>query len=495
LVLNIFVNSLFAINLRLRKVILISSMLLISAILILNTIRIAACQENLPSDSQISEAGINYFNYLKDRGYPIASYETIKVHKAGGWYGGGSDIVNYVIFIAYWQQDSYYSDGPYAILVQSSLGEWAFREPFPGEYHLLEGYSLGWVTTDGATTDEDSEERPEDGSVGGEDLVGGEDRFPLELIIGLVVLIAVIAGLGFFGKNLAKGKKADTPRKTRTYALPPAQTAQVFEQLPYSLIDPVVKKWIEENPIYPGYWFVTSDGKFVTNEINPEYTIPVEWIKGTSDYQLAEIFSTPVPSAKHEMNADAMQWLAKNVAPELLEKFTLGSWSKLKEDQKKEAFKKFEDLLAFSFEIPPLDIEFDPNLEYEAAYDRNAKPPKIQVKPSGRTWDSPMMAIRAITHEFQHHIQHVAPEKLIGGTPAYRNAVQKNVENYISYEDDPVRYAGQLIERDAESIAKNMANAISKAAYERKLERLVETIWGKTGLKILKKPSKIRRGR
>ncbi|MDI9644144.1 MAG: hypothetical protein QFX35_02855 [Candidatus Verstraetearchaeota archaeon] len=448
---------------------------MLSIIIISNAVTPANAYSELPSDGEISAAASEYFNYLKGRGYPIQSYQAIKVHKAGGWYGGSSEIVNYVIFVAYWQQGSYYNDGPYAILVQGSGGAWSFREPLPGEYHLLEGYSLGWVSSNGGG-----------GGGGGDD---GSDEFPLEVLIGLIVLVAVIAGLGFFGKNLAAGKKGKTPSAKAAFANPPppqASGAATATQAPAPQVDPDVQRWIDNNPVYSGYWMVTPDGRYVTNTINPLYTIPVDWIKGTSSYPDAEIFSTLVPEKEHETFGHFVGQTMKIIGYPNLHDFTKKSWDALSDDQKKARLKEFSDMLAELHEIPKIDVDFDPNSRFTGYYDWNSNPPKIVIRSNGDEWNSPEYLLGTISHELQHHIQTNFPNKLKGGTPQYINAMNKNLANYTHYDVDPVQYAGQLMERDAESIRKHISRNVSRVAYERKLEMLVESVWGENGLNILK---------
>ncbi len=448
-----------------------------------------SCPE-LPTDEQIQEAAREFYNNLKERGYPIEEYRAIKAF----YYIDQNRVLNVVLFFAIWEEGSWaeesFGNGPYAVLVgeyrQNKL-HWFFSEDVEIPRYWMAGWQIPFECEDGAP-EETEDGLPTDGGEG----------FPLGIITAITVLIAVMAGVGVL--LLSKGKKAPTMKRNQIYTPPPppptppptAPATAVPQvqpsQMPYSQIDPAVRRWLEKNPIYPGYWYVTQDGKYVTNEINPDYTIPVEWIKGTSSEPLAELFSTPVPEMAQSLHSSRITALIKRNNPELLDKLTLNSWRELSEDQRRDLLQKFANTLAEQLKTPSINVELDPNLEYSAVYDWNSDPPRIQI--SSRSMNCPSYSIGLVTHEFQHYIQHTATEKLPGATLEYLNAMKKNLENYIHHSVDPVRYAGQLWERDAESIAKIMSNKISEAAYRQKFERLVETIWGKEGLEILNKQYK-----
>jgi len=473
------------VNYVLKKVVPIFLTLSTIAILLSNAQGSFSCPD-LPTDEQIQEAAREFYDNLKERGYPIAEYRAIKAF----YYIDKDRVLNFVLFFAIWEEDSWAEEsigsGPYAVLVgeyrQNKL-HWFFSEAVEIPRYWMAGWQIPFECEDRAP------EKTEDGLP-----PDGGDGFPLGIITAIAVLIAVMAGVGVL--VLSKGTKAPPMKGNQIYSPPPppprppspAQTAPQVAQQPYEEIDPAVRRWLENNPIYPGYWYVTQDGEYVTNEINPDYTIPVEWIKGPSSEPLAEIFSTPVPKIAQSLHSSRITALVKRNKPELLDKLTLNSWRKLSEDQRRDVTQKFADILADRLEISSINVELDPHLEYSAVYDWYSDPPRIQISPG--TMNCPAYSIGAVTHEFQHYIQHTAPEKIPGATPEYLNAMKKNLENYIHHSVDPVRYAGQLWERDAESMAKIMSNKIIKAAYQQRFERLVETIWGKEGLEILNKQSK-----
>ena len=479
----------------------------------------------MPSDDYIEKAAEEYFIKLKrpwaspedEKLYAgLVGYEISKVHSITQRSSPRPMVCisNEVFFIGRWEEGSYgaevYGDKPMASLDRfygSNEGDYYWEFSQVGV--VASGYSNmdfkpGWFINPEWGDKiyawwcypEDSDGSEDGGSNGGKD--DGADGFPLGIIIGLTVLVAVIAGVGLFAISLVTGKKAGYMAKTRIRPPPPppppspdqaAPQVQITQQ-PYSEIDPAVRKWMENNPIYPGYWYVTPDGKYVANEIYPDYTIPVEWIKGTSSEPLAELFSTPVPDMEHSLHSSRMAALIKRTNPALLDKFTERSWRELDEGQRRDVLQKFADTLAKQLKMPRINVELDPNLEYPAVYDWNSNPPRIQIRPSGSMWESPFHSIGTINHEFQHYLQHTAPEKVVGGTPEYVNTLKKNLDNYIHPSVDPVRYSGQLWERDAESIAKHMREKISKAAYRQKLEKLVEAVWDKEGLEILNKLDK-----
>ncbi|GEM_PF-1435456 len=515
--------------LRLRKVVQVFLVLSIFATLILSAIS-DEYGPPMPSDDFIENAAEEYFLELKQPKFSpedeelyagLVGYEIRRVHNVTQVSSPRPKvcIYNEVLFIGHWEEGSYgaevYGDRPIGSLdrfYDSNEGDYYWKFSMVGVVasgYSNMGFKPGWfINPDWGDKvyawwcySKDSDGSEDDGSYDGEDgsSYDGEDSvsddFPLEIIVGLTVLVTVIAGVGLFVISLVSGKKTGSMTKTQIHPPPPpppfsaeaAPQVQLAEQ-PYSEIDPDVKRWIENIPVYPGYWYVTPDGKYVTNTINPDYTIPVEWVKGTSTEPLAELFSTPVPNMQHRVFSSRITALIKRNNPELLDKLTLGSWRKLDGDQQRSVLEKFADNLAEQVGMPQIKVELDPELDYGAAYDWNSKPPRILINP--KSMNCPAEAIRVVTHEFQHYVQHTAPEKIVGGTPEYIDALKKNCDNYIHHSDDPVRYAGQLWERDAENMARIMREKINKAAYRQKLEELVEVVWGKEGLEILNKLNK-----
>jgi len=477
----------------------------------------------LPGDDYIENAAEFYYQDLKYNTYldwvdDLVGYEIRKVHRISE-YPDEVCIENGVIFIGRWEAGSYgaenIGDFPLARLIyitEDGESGWLF-EGGDKQTAIAKLYNRpGWFTkpewgltvysswcypkgSDGGIdgNSDGDQDGWSDGIEDGIPIYGGLEGFPFETIVGFTVAAAVIAGVGLFVKSIVAGKKADSMAKASARSAPkPAAPAQAAPQVqtaqqPYSEIEPTVRRWIENNPIYPGYWYVTADGKYVSNEINPEYKIPVEWIKGTSSEPLSELFSTPVPDMEHSLHSTRMAALIKRTKPELLDKLTEGSWKKLDESQRRYILQNFVDTIAQQLKVPSVKLEFDPNLDYPGIYDGGSGTPRIQIKSSGNMWDSPFHSVGIITHELQHYLQHVAPEKLVGATKKYIDVIKKNADNYIQHKVDPVRYAGQLYERDAESIGKHMREKISRSAYQHKFEKLVEAVWDKEGLKILDK--------
>jgi len=475
----------------------------------------------MPSDEFIENAAEEYFNELKQPKFSpedeklyagLVGYEIRKVHSITQVSSPRPKICisNGVHFIGHWEEGSYgaevYGDRPIGSLdrfYDSNEGDYYWKFSMVGVVasgYSNMGFKPGWfINPDWEDKvyawwcySKDSDGRKDGGSYDGEDSVS--DGSPLETVVGVAAGVAAVAGVGFFVKTLAAKKKTGSMAKALARPPPksqvPAKAAPQVQatQQPYSEIDPTVRRWIENNPIYSGYWRVTPDGRFVTNELYPDYNIPIEWIKGTSTEPLTELFSTPVPNMEHSLHSSRIVTSIKKQNPELLDKLTIGSWKKLNDGERMNIVHKFADTIAKQHNMPSIKVELDPNLEYRAVYDWNSEPPRIQISPN--VLEDPAGSIRTITHEFQHHLQYTDPEKLPGGTKEYVNAIKKNLENYIHPSIDPVRYAGQLWERDAENMAKQMSERISKAAYRQKFEKLVEFVWGEEGLKSLNRIEK-----
>lgn len=182
--------------------------------------------EELPTDGEIASAAKEYFDYLKGRGYPVASYKTLKVHKKGGWYGGSDETVNYVIFFIYYKSGSPYNDGECAILIKSGA-KWVFREPLPGEDHLLHGYSEGWVTTD-----------------------LGDSGLGLTEVILIAAIAVVGVGAAIFARKTLMKKPATVPAREPLQPVKPVQVPPEIKMPPQK---PPYKGAVEQKRLWDEY--------------------------------------------------------------------------------------------------------------------------------------------------------------------------------------------------------------------------------------------------
>ncbi|ANV92179.1 hypothetical protein [Picosynechococcus sp. PCC 8807] len=250
-------------------------------------------------------------------------------------------------------------------------------------------------------------------------------------------------------------------------------------------VDPRVNQWIGSREVYRNNWDVTPDGKFVTLKDNPLFVIPISQITGDSGDDWATIFSTPVPSADHDQYVEGIvdtaliiDSLEALTGDSEIRPLTRSGWNQLSDADKQQTLQYIANLCGHKLGVGPVQVDFGSGLKdangnmVHAHFDPNTG--RVVFNTDSYMYKNPQQAIATIGHEVKH-AQQWDPNNPMEN-PTARHAATTNAQKYTGSDTDPVIYAGQYNENDAESFGNRLGNALSKEAYKKELAS-IKDVW------------------
>ncbi|WP_024546546.1 hypothetical protein [Picosynechococcus sp. NKBG15041c] len=281
------------------------------------------------------------------------------------------------------------------------------------------------------------------------------------------------------------GQMPGVPKQPGTRNAPfynPNSWVPVNPDVPF---DPRVNQWIGSREVYSNDWEVTPDGKFVTLKDNPLFVIPVSQITGDSGDDWATIFSTPVPTADHDQyvnnvvdTALVIDSLEALTGDSDIRPLTRTGWNQLSDTDKQQTLQYIANLCGHELGVGPVQVDFVSGLKdssgnmVHAHFDPSTG--HVVFNTDSHLYQNPQSAIATIGHEAKH-AQQWDPNNPMEN-PTARHAATTNEQNYTHPSKDPVIYAGQYNENDAESFGNRLGNALSKEAYKKELDS-VKDVW------------------
>ncbi|QCS51106.1 hypothetical protein FEK30_16480 (plasmid) [Picosynechococcus sp. PCC 11901] len=254
---------------------------------------------------------------------------------------------------------------------------------------------------------------------------------------------------------------------------------------PDAPFDPRVNQWIGSREVYSNDWEVTPDGKFVTLKDNPLFVIPISQITGDSGDDWATIFSTPVPSADHDQYVEGIvdtaliiDSLEALTGDSEIRPLTRSGWNQLSDADKQQTLQYIANLCGHKLGVGPVQVDFGSGLKdangnmVHAHFDPNTG--RVVFNTDSYMYKNPQQAIATIGHEVKH-AQQWDPNNPMEN-PTARHAATTNAQKYTGSDTDPVIYAGQYNENDAESFGNRLGNALSKEAYKKELAS-IKDVW------------------
>ncbi|MEB3226115.1 MAG: hypothetical protein VKJ86_09970 [Synechococcus sp.] len=254
---------------------------------------------------------------------------------------------------------------------------------------------------------------------------------------------------------------------------------------PDAPFDQRVNQWIGSREVYRNDWEVTPDGKFVTLKDNPLFVIPISQITGDSGDDWATIFSTPIPTADHDQYVEGIvdtalviDSLEALTGDSEIRPLTRTGWNQLSDADKQQTLQYIANLCGHKLGVGPVQVDFGSGLKdangnmVHAHFDPSTG--RVVFNTDSQLYQNPQSAIATIGHEVKHAQQWDPNNPL--ENPTARHAATTNAQKYTGPDTDPVIYAGQYNENDAESFGNRLGNALSKEAYKKELES-IKDVW------------------
>lgn len=297
-------------------------------------------------------------------------------------------------------------------------------------------------------------------------------------VMGILVIGAAAAGYAILGKKSPTnpGGLADIPKRPQAPPAAGAGTAQAGTQ---AATPNAVQDWIDSRTVYPGSWKVSTDGRFVYNDITgPLYPIPVDVITGVSpDPNEVAIFTTDIPKGDHaKMAQDVVDSivLEDSIDKDSFRDFTTYNWNKnLRENPQKcqEAVKHIASVIGAEIGEKNVIVDFASGFVQtdgsiypvpDAVFDSVTR--HIVINPGSSAYTSPNAVVKTIAHEVKHQQQFNLNNPM--ENPTARNIATLNYGQYYIYGQDPGRYAGQYLENDANSFGEKVKNTIREEGHK-----------------------------
>jgi len=133
------------------------------------------------------------------------------------------------------------------------------------------------------------------------------------------------------------------------------------------------------------------------------------------------------------------------------------NWKNLKPGQKGVVMQEVNKILQEEFGVDyTFKVNNDPDTLLGGEYDPGSN--TISINANGKDFDDPRTAIRTLIHEARHAYQEQQGKMLTKNE--FQEMCAYNNKNYVSSDQDYIRYAEQFVEKDSRNFSHNAANAL-----------------------------------